>query len=68
MNIQEMTTEAIKALAYDQFIIIETAQNNLKLLNQELNRRNQPINPEPNATTQGKEEHGKELEGTDGGQ
>lgn len=40
MNIKEMTVEALKALGYDQMALIESAQINLKLINQELIDRN----------------------------
>jgi hypothetical protein len=39
MNIEQMTVEQLKALAYDSLVLIEQSQNNLKLINQELAKR-----------------------------
>lgn len=40
-NISNIGTTELKALAYDQMIQIELAQNNLRVINQELSRRTQ---------------------------
>lgn len=41
MDLKKIDTINIKALCFDELVKIETAQNNLKLLNDELIRRNQ---------------------------
>lgn len=51
MNIQEMTVEQlkamaydtlVKAMAYDTLVSIEVGQNNLKVINQEIAKRSTP--------------------------
>jgi hypothetical protein len=39
MNIKEQTTEFLKAFAFDQIVLIEKCQNNLKFINTELESR-----------------------------
>lgn len=42
-DVTKMTVEQIKALAYDQIVLLEQAQNNLKILNAEIQKRlNEP--------------------------
>ena len=36
-----MTKVELQSLAYEQLVIIEQSQNNLKIINQELQQRNQ---------------------------
>ena len=52
MNLQTMTKVELQSLAYEQLVIIEQSQNNLKIINQEIQQRNQ------NPVT----EHKKEIE------
>jgi len=40
-NLTQLTETELKALAYDQINILETAQRNLKAINQELYTRSQ---------------------------
>lgn len=40
-QLTEMTLIELKALAYDQIQNIEIAQNNLRFINQEIQKRNQ---------------------------
>ena len=40
--ITEQTIQELKALAYDQLATIEACQNNLKLINAEITKRNTP--------------------------
>jgi hypothetical protein len=42
MDITTMTDEQLKALGYEQVKMLQAAQNNLALIEQELNKRNQP--------------------------
>jgi hypothetical protein len=57
MKIEEMTTEKLKAIAYDVLIAIQKSQNDLMMINQELNRRKNET------TKQGREKvDGEELE------
>lgn len=44
MNIKEMTIGELKALAYDQVVIIETARGLLLAINQEIQTRNEVKN------------------------
>jgi len=37
MDIQDMKVEELKALAYDQIVILERTQNNLRVLNSRIN-------------------------------
>lgn len=49
-QLSELTLIELKALAYDQIQNIEIAQNNLRFINQEIEKRNQPqeeVEPEP---------------------
>jgi hypothetical protein len=56
MNIQEMTIVELKALAYDQLVIIENTQKNLQAINAVLAEKNKPVeNPEVPATPEVKE-------------
>ena len=55
MNTQINTDTAslieLKAAVYDQMVVVEQAQNNIKILNAEIAKRNQagpPAEPEPN--------------------
>ena len=41
MNVNELTLEQLKALAYDQLVAIQVAQNNLRILEGELGKRAQ---------------------------
>ncbi len=43
LDITQMTVEQLKALAYDQLATIENAQNNLKVVNEEIvKKQSQP--------------------------
>lgn len=42
MDLTKMSDVEIKALAYDQMVVIENAQRNIQLINQELKNRQQP--------------------------
>jgi len=42
-NITEYNIIELKAIAYDQIVAIEQAQTNLRLINQELQRKNQEL-------------------------
>lgn len=49
-QLSEMTLIELKALAYDQIQNIEIAQNNLRFINEEIQKRSQPqeeVEPEP---------------------
>lgn len=46
MTIQELTTEQLKATAYDTLVKIEQYQNNLKIINGEIAKRNTPMSEE----------------------
>ena len=49
-QISDFTTVELKALAYDQMAQIELAQNNLRIINQELSTRlNPPVAPSPHS-------------------
>ena len=64
MNIKEISTSELKALAYDQLTLIEQAQNNLKTINQEIleRQKSQQVVPEEQTTTEPpKEEEQKET-------
>lgn len=39
MDLEKMTIEQLKALAYDQIVLIEQCQNNLRIINQEIQKR-----------------------------
>ena len=39
INLKEMTEVSIKAMLYDQIVILERTQNNIKILQTELNSR-----------------------------
>jgi len=39
---EKFTTEQLKALVYDNLVNIEQAQNNIKLINQEIAKRSTP--------------------------
>jgi len=39
MDLKTMSVEALKSLAYDQIVLLEQTQMNLKLINQELMSR-----------------------------
>ena len=39
MDLKTMTVEQLKALAYDQIIILEQTQTNIRLINQEIAER-----------------------------
>lgn len=43
MNIQTMTDIELKASGYDQLALIEHYQANLRTINQELAKRNEPV-------------------------
>jgi hypothetical protein len=64
MNIKEISISELKALAYDQLTLIEQAQNNLKIINQEIleRQKSQQVVPEEQTTTEPpKEEEQKET-------
>jgi hypothetical protein len=42
LDITKLTDTEVKALAYEQIAAIEQAQNNLRVCNDELNKRLQP--------------------------
>lgn len=44
-QLSDLTVVELKALAYDQMAQLEMAQNNLRVLNQELSRRLNPSAP-----------------------
>jgi len=46
-NITEYSIIELKSIAYDQIVLIEQSQTNLKTINQELQRRNQQNNIQP---------------------
>lgn len=39
MNLQQMTLETLKSLAYDQLVQLEQTQQNLRLINEEIAKR-----------------------------
>jgi phosphoribosyl-ATP pyrophosphohydrolase len=39
MNISELTVEQLKAMAYDQLVLLNQAQQNLNVIQQELQKR-----------------------------
>lgn len=43
-EVSTLSTVELKSLAYDQMAQIELAQNNLRVINQELGKRLQPAN------------------------
>ena len=47
-QITELTEIELKALAYDELGKLQLAQNNLRVLNEELNRRSQQNVPQVN--------------------
>jgi len=51
-NITDFSVVELKSLAYDQLSIIESAQSNLRILNQEIAARLNPPQPEPAAASQ----------------
>ena len=50
MNITEQTTEALKALGYDQLAELERIQRNLQLIQAEIAKRTQAGNDNQNET------------------
>lgn len=51
MDITKLSTERIKAMAFDMLVIIEQQNNNLKILNAEIaNRQKNHMNDEVTAT------------------
>ena len=42
MDIKTLTIEQLKSMVYDQLVTVETAQSNIKLLNQEIANRSKP--------------------------
>lgn len=42
MNVKEATLEQLKSAAYDQLVILEQTQLNLRILNEEIKSRNEP--------------------------
>lgn len=55
MDIKTMTVEQLKALAFDQLVLLEQAQNNLKVINAEIQLRNQPELPKEEVKPENKE-------------
>ena len=45
MDIKSMTVEALKALAYDQLIELQRIQKNIALIEQEILKKSQPVEP-----------------------
>ena len=41
MNLEEMTLDQLKALAYDQIVVLNQAQANINLIQAEINKRNE---------------------------
>lgn len=48
MDITSMTTVELKALAYDQMKLLELTQNNLRVLAEEIRKREEQIIPVTN--------------------
>lgn len=46
-TLEKMDIISLKALAFDQIVTVEQAQNNLKFINQELNKRFQQQSTPP---------------------
>ena len=46
MNINEMSVEQLKALAYDELAKLEQAQQNIRILNLEIQKRVEDKKPE----------------------
>lgn len=46
MKIEELTLEQLKSLAYDCLLQIEQSQNNLKIINAEIGKRNSNMSEE----------------------
>lgn len=57
-NLKGATDVELKAFVYDQMKIIEQAQNNIRIMNQELNQRNESI-PKDNGKVKEKKEEVK---------
>jgi len=56
MDISKLTIEQLKALAYDQIMLIQQSQNNLNLIQAEIEKRRrleQATGGEDNAVTKG---------------
>lgn len=43
MDITKLDIKTLKALAYDEYVKVEIATNNLKLINEELKKKNQQM-------------------------
>lgn len=48
MDIKKITTESLKAIAYDNLVQLEQAQKNIKIINDELVSRTQNTQPDNN--------------------
>lgn len=46
MDIKKLTLEQLKALAYDQLVMVEQSQNNIKVINAEISERNKNMSEE----------------------
>lgn len=44
MDLKTQTLEQLKALAYDQFVVLHQTQSNIKLIEQEIATRNERLN------------------------
>lgn len=51
MDITSKTTEELKALAYDQLLVLNQTQTNIKLIEQEIAKRNEGHNTTPTKST-----------------
>lgn len=47
MNISEMAVNDLKALVYDHLGNIESSQQSIRMLNQEIQNRNKPVEVKP---------------------
>ena len=52
MDVTTLTVEQLKSMAYDQYAILEHAQNNLRILNGEIIKRATPAKVEPTGSTE----------------
>jgi hypothetical protein len=53
MDISTLTLTELKALAYDQIMLIQQSQNNLNLIQAEIEKRKQATGGEDNEVTKG---------------
>lgn len=48
MNIQELSIEALKSMVYDNIVAIQSAQNNIKLLEEAIKQKLEEGHPDGN--------------------